>query len=34
MHRCRKVQLVKRHICEGNTTMAIVKTITNGSYVD
>ena len=35
MHLCYKVQLVERHIWkEGNTTIAIVKTITDGSYGD
>ena len=35
MYLCCKVQLVERHIWkEGNTTIAIVKTINDGSYGD
>ena len=37
VHRCFKRQLVKRNVWGtkgGNTTMAIVGTITNGSYVN
>ena len=35
VHHCRKVQLVLRYIQgKSNTTIAIVKTITDNSYID